>query len=107
MSSRLVFRYPVSFCGPEVTPKFHTQGNYSGWKLFAQLFNPFVRTKDIVVSFGRTLSMIPRCIVNVNDSSSAFVLVLLLNREVVQEQFELSSFETLASRVRYALQSES
>ena len=35
------------------------------------------------------------------------VLVLLLNREVVQEQFELSSFETLASRVRYALQSES
>ena len=82
----------MSFCGPEVTPKFHTQGNYSGWKLFAQLFNPFV---------------IPRCIVNVNDSSSAYVLVLLLNREVVQEQFELSSFETLASRVRYALQSES
>lgn len=51
--------------------------------------------------------MIPRCIVDVNDSSSAYVLVLLLNREVVEEQFEMSSFETLASRVHLSIQSDS
>lgn len=101
---RLVFRYPISFCGPEITPKFQNENDYSGWKSFAQLFNPFVKTKDIVVTFGRTLTMVPRCITSATDSasadSSAFVLVLLLNREVVEKQFQIESFEMMASRVR-------
>ena len=101
--NRLVFRYPILFCGPEVTPLFHTQGDYSGWKRFAQLFNPLSTAQNIVVSFGNNLSMIPRCIEDKKETptgeTSAFALVLLVNNTVVNESFSMKSFEDCTTYV--------
>ena len=99
----LVFRYPIEFCGRYFTSLFQTKGDYSGWKRFAQMFNPFGKLKDMVISIGDELSMIPRCIVidgdSVNNDSTAFVIVLLINSVVVNTSFQLQSFEDCTSIV--------
>ena len=86
-----------------MTPLFHTQGDYSGWKRFAQLFNPLSTAQNIVVSFGSNLSMIPRCIENKKGTptgeTSAFALVLLVNNTVVNESFSMKSFEDCTTYV--------
>ena len=103
----LVYRYPLDFCGPEVTPLFQTHGDYSGWIRFAQLFNPLSKAKDIVVSYGKSLSMIPRSIVNKEKNNtgetSGFVIVLLVNSTIVTESFSMQSFENCATYVSPSL----
>ena len=100
---RVVFRYPVNFCGPKGMPLFFPKGDSSGWKRFAQLFNPFSKVKDIVISIGDNLSMIPRCINNGNleetSGSSAYVIVLLVNSKVVDSDFSLEVFEDFTTKV--------
>ena len=98
-----MFRYPVNFCGPQAMPLFFPKGDASGWKRFAQLFNPFSKVKDIVISIGDNLSMIPRCINNGNleesSGSSAYVIVLLVNNKVVDSDFSLEVFEDFTTKV--------
>lgn len=99
----MIFRYPVDFCGPKVMPLFFSKGDAKGWKRFAQLFNPFSKSNDIIISIGDSLSMIPRCIIKENvdksNESSAFVIVLLLNSSIVNSQFFLENFETFTTKV--------
>ena len=47
-------------------PLFFSKGDAKGWKRFAQLFNPFSKSNDIILSIGDSLSMIPRCIIKEN-----------------------------------------
>lgn len=101
--NRLIFRYPVNFGGPTVKSLYFTEDTLKGWKRFTQLFNPFSKTEDIVISIGDTLSMIPRCIINGNDQetaeTSAFVIVVLLNSQVVESCFSLEAFEDFTTKV--------
>lgn len=97
---RLIFRYPIQFCGPEVTSLFQTPGNYTGWQQFAQLFNPFSKCNDLVISIGGQVAMIPRSISEeAGADSTSFVLVLLIDTSVVNASFHQSSFEECATNV--------
>ena len=84
-------------------PLFFSKGDAKGWKRFAQLFNPFSKSNDIILSIGDSLSMIPRCIikeyVDKSNESSAFVIVLLLNSSIVNSQFFLENFVTFTTKV--------
>ena len=98
--SRLIFRYPIKFCGPDVTSLFQTPGNYTGWQQFAQLFNPFSKRNDIVISIGSQVAMIPRSISEeAGADSTSFVIVLLVDAGVVDASFHQSSFEDCATNV--------
>ena len=85
-------------------PLFFSKGDLTGWKRLANLFNPFSKSKDIILSIGDSLSMIPRCIINGNEEesseSSAFVIVLFINNKVVESDFSLESFEDFTTKVR-------
>ena len=97
---RLIFRYPIQFCGPEVTSLFQTPGNYTGWQQFAQLFNPFSKCNDVVISIGGQVAMIPRTISEeAGTDSTSFVIVLLIDTSVANASFHQSSLEDCATNV--------
>lgn len=82
---------------------FFSKRDTTGWKRFAQLFNPFSKSKDITVSMGDNLSMISRCIINETSEksadSSAYVIVVLVNNQIVNADFHFDSFEDFATKV--------
>lgn len=80
---------------------FQTTGDYSGWKRFAQMFNPFSKSNDLLISIGTDVSLLPRCITvgGCNSDSTSFVLVLLVNTVVVRSSFHMASFEECVTKV--------
>ena len=95
--------YPGFFPSPKPAAKYRPLEDYSEWKEFVQLYNPFSKMNNITVTIGNKLTVIPRCIstgeCQSNEDSTTFVIALLVNHPVVSEECDIQSFEECVTQV--------